>query len=77
MVRSPVPGLGRLAHCWENTVMSSLTLLGAVLLVLVVVLVVALLMDLAHRYPKATTPMFVGLGGVTAIGMVVVPIVVR
>ncbi|MEV7167531.1 hypothetical protein AB0N60_36270 [Streptomyces microflavus] len=57
--------------------MSSLALLVAVLLVLVVVLVVALLMDLAHRYPKAATPMFVGLGGLTAIGMVVVPIVVR
>ncbi|QKW47183.1 hypothetical protein [Streptomyces microflavus] len=57
--------------------MSSLTLLVAVLLVLVVGLVVALLMDLAHRYPKVATQMFVGLGGVTASGMVVVPIVVR
>ncbi|MFD8110155.1 hypothetical protein [Streptomyces microflavus] len=57
--------------------MSSLTLLVAVLLVLVVTLVVALLIDLAHRYPKAATPMLVGLGGMTSIGAVVVPIVVR
>lgn len=57
--------------------MSSLTLLVAELLVLVVVLVVVLLAGLAHRYPKAATPMLVGLGGITAIVTVVVPIVVR
>ncbi|MFJ9924114.1 hypothetical protein ACIRSF_33005 [Streptomyces rubiginosohelvolus] len=57
--------------------MSSLVLLVAVLLVLVVGLVVALLIDLAHRYPKAATPMLVGLGGMTVIVAVVVPIVVR
>lgn len=57
--------------------MSSLALLVAVLLVLVVVLVMALLIDLAHRYPKAATPMLVGLGGLTVIVAVVVPIVVR
>ncbi|MGW8484955.1 hypothetical protein [Streptomyces sp. NPDC055886] len=57
--------------------MSSLALLVAVLLVLVVVLVVALLIDLAHRYPKAATSMLVGLGGMTVIAAVIVPIVVR
>ncbi|MFJ6444891.1 hypothetical protein [Streptomyces sp. NPDC091649] len=57
--------------------MSSLALLVAVLLVLVVVLVVVLLVDLAHRYPKAATPMLVGLGGMTVIAAVVVPIAVR
>ncbi|MFD6803025.1 hypothetical protein [Streptomyces cyaneofuscatus] len=57
--------------------MSSLVLLVAVLLVLVVVLLGAQLVDLAHRYPKAVTPMLVGLGGMTAIVAVVVPIVVR
>lgn len=36
-----------------------------------------LLIDLAHRYPKAATPMLVGLGGMTVIVAVVVPIVVR
>ncbi|WP_331762159.1 hypothetical protein OG473_38370 [Streptomyces anulatus] len=55
--------------------MSSLALLVAVLLVLVVVL--ALLVDLTHRYPKAATPMLVGLGGLTVIATVVVPIAVR
>ncbi|MFF5880996.1 hypothetical protein ACIQ9M_34170 [Streptomyces californicus] len=53
--------------------MSSLVLLVAVLLVLVVVLLV----DLAHRYPKAATPMLVGLGGMTVMAAVFVPIVVR
>lgn len=51
---------------------SSLPLLVAVLMVLVVVLAVGQLVDLAHRYPTAATPMLVGLGGMT----VVVPIVV-
>ncbi|WP_158688346.1 hypothetical protein [Streptomyces baarnensis] len=56
--------------------MSSLALLVAVLLVLVAVLVVSQLVDLAHRYPTAATPMLVGLGGMTIIAAVVVPIVV-
>ncbi|MFJ2101503.1 hypothetical protein ACIOHR_30520 [Streptomyces anulatus] len=57
--------------------MSSLAMLVAVLLVLVAVLVVVLLVDLAHRYPKAATPMLVGLGGMTVIAAVIVPIAVR
>ncbi|MEU0382716.1 hypothetical protein ABZ093_36355 [Streptomyces cyaneofuscatus] len=57
--------------------MSSLVLLLAVLLALVVIVAVALLVDLAHRYPKAATPMLVGLGGLTVIAAVVVPIAVR
>ncbi|MFH8886782.1 hypothetical protein [Streptomyces californicus] len=36
-----------------------------------------LLVDLPHRYPKADTPMLGGLGGMTVIAAVVVPIVVR
>ncbi|MFF2231179.1 hypothetical protein [Streptomyces anulatus] len=43
------------------------------MLLVLVVLVVALLVDLAHRYPNAATPMLVGLGGLT----VIVPIAVR
>ncbi|MFB7483641.1 hypothetical protein ACFUEM_34180 [Streptomyces anulatus] len=48
-----------------------------VVLLVLVVLVVALLVDLAHRYPNAATPMLVGLGGLTVIVAVVVPIAVR
>ncbi|MFC3236907.1 hypothetical protein [Streptomyces nitrosporeus] len=54
----------------ETPVMSSLVLL-------VVVLFVLLLVDPAHRYLKVATPMLVGLGGMTGIAAVVVPVVVR
>ncbi|MEV7659890.1 hypothetical protein AB0O39_37745 [Streptomyces anulatus] len=57
--------------------MSSLALLVALLLVLVGVLVVAVLVDLAHRYPRASAPMLVGLAGLTVFSTVVVAIVVR
>ncbi|MFD8714386.1 hypothetical protein ACFV07_28525 [Streptomyces anulatus] len=43
-----------------------------VVLLVLVVLVVALLVDLAHRYPNAATPMLVGLGGLTVIVAVAV-----
>ncbi|MFD7748518.1 hypothetical protein ACFV2V_19020 [Streptomyces sp. NPDC059698] len=56
--------------------MSSLVLLVAVLLVLAV-LVVALLVDLVRCYQEAAIPMLVGLGGMAAVGMVIVPIVFR
>ncbi|MFH8692851.1 hypothetical protein ACH4EC_39205 [Streptomyces anulatus] len=57
--------------------MPSLVLLVALLLVLVVVLLVVQLVDLAHQYPEAATPMLVGLGGMTVVAACVVPIVVR
>ncbi|GGZ30333.1 hypothetical protein GCM10010327_70640 [Streptomyces nitrosporeus] len=47
------------------------------LVLLVVVLFVLLLVDPAHRYLKVATPMLVGLGGMTGIAAVVVPVVVR
>ncbi|MGC5530391.1 hypothetical protein [Streptomyces sp. SR-10] len=57
--------------------MSSLALLTAVLLVLVVVMFVGGLVYLAHRHPAWAVPLKVGLVGATLIATVVVPIAVR
>ncbi|MEV7114395.1 hypothetical protein [Streptomyces anulatus] len=57
--------------------MSSLALLTAVLLVLVVVMFVGGLVYLAHRHPAWAVPLTVGLVGATLLATVVVPIAVR
>ncbi|SCK55686.1 hypothetical protein YUYDRAFT_07377 [Streptomyces sp. ScaeMP-e48] len=57
--------------------MSSLTLLVAVLLVLVVALFVGALVYLTHRHPACAVPLMAGLVGATLLAAVVVPIVVR
>ncbi|MFW3477156.1 hypothetical protein ACN24M_39490 [Streptomyces microflavus] len=57
--------------------MSSLVLLVAVLLVLVVALVVGVLVYLTHRQPVWAVPLTTGLVGATLLAAVVVPIVVR
>ncbi|MFE2118601.1 hypothetical protein ACIOHB_35495 [Streptomyces microflavus] len=57
--------------------MSSLVLLVAVLLVLVVALVVGALVYLTHRHPVWAVPLTTGLVGATLLAAVVVPIVVR
>ncbi|MFH9568246.1 hypothetical protein [Streptomyces globisporus] len=57
--------------------MSSLVLLVAVLLVLVVVMFVAGLVYLAHRHPAWVAPLTLGLLGAGLVAAVVVPIVVR
>ncbi|GAA3015221.1 hypothetical protein [Streptomyces fulvorobeus] len=57
--------------------MSSLALIVAVLLVLVVFLFVAGLVYLAHRHPAWVAPLTVGLVGATFLAAVFVPIVVR
>ncbi|MFE1893730.1 hypothetical protein [Streptomyces microflavus] len=57
--------------------MSSLVLLVAVLLVLVVALVVGALVYFTHRHPVWAVPLTTGLVGATLLAAVVVPIVVR
>lgn len=57
--------------------MSSLALLVAVLLVLVVLMFVAGLVYLAHRHPAWVAPLTLGLLGAGLVAAVVVPIVVR
>ncbi|MEV3898349.1 hypothetical protein [Streptomyces anulatus] len=61
----------------ENTVMSSLALLVAVLLVLVVLMFAAGLAYVAHRHPAWVAPLTLGLLGAGLVAAVVVPIVVR
>ncbi|WP_181006711.1 hypothetical protein [Streptomyces sp. ZL-24] len=57
--------------------MSSLVMLVALLLVLVVALVAGQLSYVAYRYPAAATPMLVGLTAVTVLVGVVMQVVVR
>lgn len=57
--------------------MSSLVLLVALLLALVVVLIIGVLAYLAHRHPAAATPMMVALAGAAVLAACIVPIAVR
>ncbi|EHM30889.1 hypothetical protein OH797_36605 [Streptomyces anulatus] len=56
--------------------MSSLALLVALVVVMVVLQAAVGLAYLAHRHPEAATPLLVGIGGTALIASWVIPIVV-
>ncbi|WP_055561881.1 hypothetical protein [Streptomyces luridiscabiei] len=60
----------------ENTVMSSLALLVAVLLVLVTVMFVGALLYLGHHHPKLIAPLTLALVGAAFVAALVVPVVI-